>query len=337
MQLNNFKTVFFILFLNNGYWKLLALVIAIVVYFSISSDISHLKVISVPVEVTNDSTAGNAVIWSVEPRSVEVRIRGSYNEISEIADNSLTCTLRAKQKSSGFLDTVQVKIRSKDIQGVRNTRIVKIEPSTIDVKFDVPVSIPLAIAAPAIKGNARGSVKLSYDVTNAVVTGSRRLLQPLDVDNTRIQCEPIDVEGRLETFTTNQRLVPPGDAVSFKVEPTHLTVKVSIISEKASKVIESIPVVISQPTGSVNRWVTDPQFVNIEVSGRSELLKSVKFADIMASVDGNLPLVPGLTNEVPVMVHLRQGLEVDSVKPVPEMVNLIPVIDLKPVEPLTTN
>jgi len=337
MRLNNFKTVLHILFINNGYWKLLALVIAVVVYFSIRSDISHMKVISVPVEVTNDSTAGNAAIWSVEPRSVQVKIRGSYNEISEIVDSTITCTLRAKQKSNSILDTVKVKVHAKNIQGVRDARIVKIEPSTIDVKFDFPVSFPLAVAAPTIKGTARGSVKLSYDVTNAVVSGSRRLLRTLDVDNTRIQCEPIDVEGRLESYTTRLRLVPPGDPANIKVEPPDMVVNVSIISEKASTKIENVPIVISQPAGSPNRWLTDPRFVNIAVSGRSELLKSVKFGDIMASVDGNIPLVPGLTNEVPVMVHVRQGLEVDSVKSIPEMVNLIPVIDPKPVEPITTN
>ena len=335
MQLNKYKTILHMLFLNNGYWKLLALVIAILIYFSIRSDISHMKVISVPVEVTNDSSAGDAAIWSVEPRSVQVKVRGSYNEISEIADLTLKCAIRARHKSSSIMDTVKVKIRAKHIQGVRDARIIKIEPSTIDVKFDVPISITLAVAPPSIEGNARGSVKLSYDVTNAVVNGSRRLLSTLDVENTRIQCEPIDVGGRLESYTTRLRLVPPGDAANVNVEPPDMVVNVFIISKNATTKIERVPLIISQPESSSNRWTTDPCFVEIEVSGRSEILKSVQFGDIMASVNGNIPFVPGLTNEVPVMVHVRQGLEVDSVKSLPDKVKLIPLLSVNPAEPET--
>ncbi len=325
MNLNKLMTLLQILFLNNGYWKLLALVIAVLVYFSIRSDISHMKVVSVPVEVVSESDTGDAAVWSVEPRSVQVKIRGSYNDISEIADLNLTCVIRARHKSSSILDTVPVRIRSGNIQGVRNARIVKIEPSVIDVKFDVPTSITLAVAPPVAEGKARGTVKLSYDVTNAVVSGSQRLLSNLDVKNTLIQCLPIDVNGRLESFTTRLRLVPPGDASNVKVVPPDMVVNVRIISENASIKIEQVPVIISQPESSANRWRTDPAFVEIEVTGRSELLKGVQFGDIMASVNGNIPVVTGLTNEVPVVVHIRQGLAIDSVKSVPDKVMLIPL------------
>jgi hypothetical protein len=203
------------------------------------------------------------------------------------------------------------------------------------VKFDFPVSIPLAVAVPSLEGVARGSVKLKYDVTNAVVTGSRRLLKSFDVDNTRIQCEAINVEGRLESYTTRLRLIPPGNAVNVTIEPPDMVVDVFISSKNATTKIEHVPLSVSQPTGAANRWFTEPQFVDVEVNGRSELLKSVKFSDIMVSVDGNIPLVPGLTNEVPVIVHVRQGLEIDSVKSLPETVNLIPIVDLNPAEPIT--
>jgi len=332
VNLSRYLTFLQILFLNNGYWKLLALVIAVLVYFSIRSDISHMKVVSVPVEVVNESDTGDAAVWSVEPRSVQVKIRGSYNDINAIADLNLNCVIRARHKSSSILETVRVKVRSGNIQGVRNARVVKIEPSVVEVKFDIPTSITLAVAPPVVEGNARGTVKLSYDVTNAVVTGSQRLLSNLDVKNTLIQCLPIDVSGRLESFTARLRLVPPGDASNVKVVPPDMVVNVRIVSENASIKIEHVPVVITQPESSANRWRTDPGFVDIEVSGRSDLLKGVQSGDIMASVNGNIPVVTGLTNEVPVVVHIRQGLAVDSVKSLPDKVKLIPLPLRKPAE-----
>lgn len=329
MQISRVKTILHMLFLNNRYWKLLALVLAVLIYFTISSDISHMRVVSVPVEVINDSDAADAAVWSVEPRSVKVSIRGSYADTSGLSGVGLKCIVRARQKSSGVMDTVRIKLKSKYIQGTGGARVVKIDPPYIDVKFDVPASLTLAVDPPVVEGTARGTVKLSYDVTNAVVTGSRRLLGSLDLENARIQCEPIDVSDRLETFTTNVRLVPPGDAANVVVDPSEMVVNVFIISERSTRKIERIPIVIVQPAGSANQWITEPGFVDIEVSGRAELLKSVKYGDIIASVDGNVPLVPGLTNEVPVITHLRQGLVVDSAKAIPEKVKLIPVVTIK--------
>lgn len=47
-------------------------------------------------------------------------------------------------------------------------------------------------------------------------------------------------------------------------------------------------------------------------------------AQITASVDANIPFVARSgTNEVPVLVHVQQGLNVDEVKAVPERVLLI--------------
>jgi len=326
MHLSKFKTIMHLLFLNNGYWKLLALVIAVLVYFTIRSDISHMREVSVPVEISKDSAAGDVAVWSVEPRSVKVSIRGSYNETSEIAGSALKCVVRATQKSSKIMDMVRVKIKPKHIQGVRDARVVKIDPAYIEVKFDVPLSRTIDVAPPVLEGTARGVVKLSYDVTNAVITGSRRLLGTLDLENSQIQCEPIDVSDRLESFTTRVRLVPPGDAANITVDPPEMVVNVFVTSQKATRIIEGIPVIISHPAGTPSPWRVDPDTVNIEISGRSELINKVEFSDLMASVNGNVPIVPGLTNLVPVIAHARLGLEVDSAKAIPDKIKLIPVV-----------
>ncbi|MFO7936909.1 MAG: hypothetical protein R6V06_04795 [Kiritimatiellia bacterium] len=326
MQLNQVKTVLHLLFVNNGYWKLLALVIAVLVYFTIRSDISHMREVSVPVEVNLDNAEDkNVAVSSVEPRSVKVSIRGSYIETSEIAESTLKCVVRARQKSAKDMDMVRIKVKPKHLQGFRDVRIVKIDPEYIDVEFDVSESYTVEVAPPELEGDARGTVKLSYDVTNAVITASRRFLSTLDLENIRIQCEPIDVSDRLESFTTRVRLIPPGDAANVTVDPSEMVVNVYIIAQKATRVIEDVPVIVSHSAGAPNPWSVEPDRVDIEISGRSKLLKKIRFSDLMVSVDGNLPIVPGLTNTVPVITHIRQGLDVGSAKAIPEKINLIPL------------
>ena len=320
-----------IVFVNNGYWKLLSFVISVLIYFSIRSDISHVRVVSVPVETDIDTGTDGAAIWSIEPRSVQVTLRGAYSDVSQLAVSTLRCVVRPKQKKNMPLDTVSVKVGQSSLRGVQGVRVAKIEPNTVVIKFDVPISLQLAVAPPVVEGKARGTVQLVYDQTNAVVKGSRRLLSPLDVTKTQILAEPIDVDGRSQTFSTRVRLFPPGGAVNSVVDPPDMVVNVMITSEKATAKIERVPVMVSQPFASANRWRPDPEWVDVELTGRSEVVKAVKFDEIMVSVNGNIPLTPTSTNEVPVMVHVKQGLSVDGVKPLPESVKLIPVIS-KPAE-----
>jgi len=314
------------LFFKNGYWKLLSLIIAVLIHFSIRSEISHLRVVTIPVVTDFDANTMGAAIESVEPRSVQITLRGAYSEVNELDVSKAGCVVRPKQKKNSLRDTVPVKVRGSNLRGVRGVRVVKIEPSVVVVKFDVPMSLQLAVAPPVVQGKARGRVQLVYDQTNAVVKGSRRLLSPLDAGKVQIQTDMIDVEGRSQTFTTRIRLYPPGDAVNAIVEPSDMVVNVMIISEKATAKIEHVPVVVSQPAASANRWVTVPECVDVEVTGRSEVVKAITFGQIIASVNGNIPVTPlSETNEVPVIVHVQQGLSIDEAQAVPSTVKLIPI------------
>jgi hypothetical protein len=315
-----------IVFLKNGYWKLLSLVIAVLIHFSIRSEISHLRVMTIPVETDFDAASVGAAIESVEPRSVQITLRGSYSDVNKLDDAQMSCVVRPKQKPSSLLDSVAVNIRTSNLRGVRGVRVVAIEPDTAVVKFDVPMSLKLEVAPPAVQGKARGRVQLVYAQTNAVVKGSRRNLSLLDAERVRIQTDVIDVEGRSQSYATRVRLFPPGDAINVAVDPADMVVNVVIISEKATALLERVPVVVVQPSRSANRWVTDPAWVDIEVTGRSEEVKAITFGQLLASVDGNVPVTPlSVTNEAPVMVHVQQGVVVDEVKPVPPVVKLIPV------------
>jgi hypothetical protein len=320
-----------LVFLNNGWWKLFSLVVAVLIYFTIREDISHMRMITVPVETEFDSGAEGAAIESVEPRSLQVTLRGSYSEVSQLVASTVRCVVRPRQKKVSPVDTVEVQVGHSHLRGVRGVRVAKIEPSVVVVKFDVPMSVRLAVANPELTGKARGRVELVCDQTNAVVKGSRRLLSTLDPAKVQIQTEPIDVDGRSQTFATRVRLLPPGDAVNAVVDPAEMAVNVVIISEKATAKIERVPVTVSQPYATPARWRTEPEWVDVELTGRSEVVKAVSFGQVTVSVNGNIPLTPNVTNDVPVLVHVQQGLSVDEVLALPATVKLIPLIS-KPAE-----
>lgn len=105
-----------------------------------------------------------------------------------------------------------------------------------------------------------------------------------------------------------------------------MVVNVLIISEKATVRLERVPVVVVQPPGDANRWLAEPAWVDIEVTGRSEVIKAITFGQLIASVNGTIPVATlSATNDVPVTVHVQQGIAVDEVKALPPAIRLIPV------------
>ncbi len=313
------------LFLNNGSWKLFALAISVLIYFSIRADISHRRTLTIPVEAVLDGQSGGAAIESVEPRSVQVTLRGSYSDVNQVSASSLRCVVRPKLRDKAILDAVEVRLDSASLLGARGVRVVKFEPPVAVVKFDVPVMLRLDVAPPALTGRARGRVELVYEQTNAWVKGSRRLLSPLDTAKVRIQPEAIDVDGRSQTFGTSVRLLPPGGAETAVVEPGEMVVQVRITSEKASTRLERVPVFVLHAFEAGPRWRAEPEGVDIEVTGRSEIVRDIGYGSVTATVVLHAPLAPAETNMFPVTVQVRQGLALDDAVAQPGAVRLVPV------------
>lgn len=313
-------------FLRNGYWKLLSLIIAVLTYFSIRSEISHVRIITIPVDAEIDVGTTGAVVEMVEPRSVQVTLRGSYSEVNQLSVANVRCVVRPKQRKGDLLDSVAVKIKPSNLLGVRGLRVAKIDPNPVVVRFDVPMTLRLPVASPTLTGKARGRVKLEYQQTNAVVKGSRRWLSPLDAETVQIGTETIDVDGRSQSFNANVRLIPPGGALNAVVDPPEILVNVLIVSEKKTAKIERVPIVVVQPVQAAHRWRAEPETVDVEVTGRSEVVDGITFGEIIASVSGaDVPVSSSVTNEVKVTLHIRQGLAVDEMRPVPDKVKLLPL------------
>lgn len=312
-------------FLRNGYWKFLSFIIAVLTYFAVRSEISHVRVITIPVDAEIDVGTVGAVVETVEPRSVQVTLRGSYSEVNQLSVANVRCVVRPKQRKGEPLDSVAVKIKPSNLLGVRGLRVAKIDPNPVVVRFDVPMTLRLPVAPPTVTGKARGRVELSYQQTNAVVKGSRRWLSPLDAETVQIGTETVDVDGRSQSFNANVRLIPPGGALNAVVDPPEILVNVLIVSEKKTAKIEHVPIIVVPPL-QAQRWRAEPEMVDVEVTGRSEVVDGITFGEIIATVSGaDLPASSSVTNEVNVTLHIRQGLAVDEMRPVPAKVKLLPL------------
>ena len=324
--------------LNNARWKLISLLIASLVYFSIRAGISDVRTITVPVEIDEEvkqsNAKGGAVIASYDPPSVQVTVRGSFTDVNQAAQNNPRCILRPRWRSNATEDTLRLDIGRSNLRGLsRPLTILKIEPSVAKVEFDIPMSLQLGIATPLVEGKARGRVELSTSVETAVVRGPLRSLRTLDKDKVKIQCEPINVEGRAQTYVAAVKLIPPGAAPDATVEPSTMNVTVTITAETATRHIEHARVLVAQPYAAQARWKLEPDWVDYDIKGRVEVVNSVTEGQILFSVDAVAPRSDAVTNELPVRVHVQQGLAIDEVIVMPQTVKLISLPTPKPPTP----
>lgn len=331
--------------LNNALWKLVSLVIASLVYFPIRDRISDVRTITIPVEIDEEVKRRNAkdssaAIASYDPPSVQVKVRGSFDDVNKAIQNNPRCILWPRWRSGALEDTLRLKIKPSNFRGLPGAlTILEIAPKVAEVKFDDSATLEdLKIALPLLEGKARGRVELSIISNETVeVRGPKKLIKTLDKEKVKIQCEPINVEGRAQTYKTAVKLLPPGIVPDATVKPSTVDVMVTITAESATRHIEHARVFVAQPYAATSRWKLEPDWVDYDIKGRVEEVNALTAGQILFSVDAAAARSDTVTNELPVHVHIQQGLAIDEVIVTPQTVKLIALpLPVPPVPPEST-
>ena len=206
----------------------------------------HERTFPVPVFVKspNDSVA----VASFEPVTVQLTLRGSQDEISSVDPARLAVELFPNAKKvekwekAAEIRSQMVKIRSRNVTGTGKLKIVSVEPSRIDVRYDAMVkwSMTGRIATPKLEGvpvQGSASVEMPTNVT-VIVHGSESKIEAFRVKKILLPTSPINVEGKTESFDATVTILPPPDSGITKVEPAVVTVHVDVQTIAAAGVEE---------------------------------------------------------------------------------------------------
>ena len=161
----------------------------------------HERTFPVPVFVKspNDSVA----VASFEPVTVQLTLRGSQDEISSVDPARLAVELFPNAKKvekweeAAEIRSQTVKIRSQNVTGTGKLKIVSVEPSRIDVRYDAMVkwSMTGRIATPKLEGvpvQGSASVEMPTNVT-VIVHGSESKIEAFRVKKILLPTSPINV------------------------------------------------------------------------------------------------------------------------------------------------
>jgi len=290
-------------------WKIAALVVAVLVFYTVRSRISDTVTLSVPVEVEKES---DLAVLKAEPFSVRVTFRGAYADLQQLGLRELRVQLHPKASASGGSELVRV--RAGDVRGrPTGARVVGIEPEAVMLTFDRQDQMLLPVAPPPVEGKPlRGRVKLDYSPHEVLVKGAHSQLQEWKAADFHLQTQPVDVDGCVQSFTKNVAIATPGAAWQVEISEHEVSVKVNISTEQSTREVRDVPVLIVAPASRKSVWHVSPAKVLVRLTGRAEVVETITPEDLMVMVDARRALAdePAVS---PVLVHLPSGTILDAV------------------------
>jgi YbbR domain-containing protein len=188
---------------------------------------------------------------------------------------------------------------------------VRVFPSVVKLTFDREIETTFAVAKPQTIGvPLMGKADLDYEPNAVRVRGPKRRLEELARSgNGQLTTEPVDVDGRVESFSKTVRIVPPADTWLSHIEPSEVMVKVGIVSRSATREWKNLPVLALTDTASAARYAIEPAGVNVTLEGRAEVLEKIEHAALAVFV--NCTGVKGADAfDAPVVVHLPTPMDV---------------------------
>jgi len=302
-----FLTVLKSIFAENWPLKALALILALITYQSIKDAISFEFSYEVPVEVKVEQ---GIAILDQNPKEVEVTFQGSQSDLSQLSHSQMKVVLTPKATDPAGSELIT--ISKKNVQGAAGVRVVKIKPDNVTLTFDRESEKKVSIAKPKIKGRPLiGKIEIDYAPKTATIRGPKRRLDERSILDT----EPVDVDGRVQSFTKRVKILTPAEAMVTTIDPSEVEVKVSIVTDTVSHSWTNVPVTAMMPPGLGCSISVDPPAVNVTLHGRKDLLEDIQDKTVTTFVDC-MEMKPGSTQELPVNVYMPFGTDLTaSVEP----------------------
>lgn len=275
--------------------KILALLLATLSFYAIrgvnSLEISY----DVPLEIEVEK---GIAILEKDASLVNVMFRGSQEDMRNLEQRRLRAVVRPRAVDPTGRERVPIERRA--IEGAAGVRVVRVRPTMVNLTFDrederrVAVHRPRTVGTPLV-----GRVELDYEPRFVLMRGPRLRLMDLQ----SVSTEPVDVDGRVESFTKKVRVLPPGERWVSQIVPEEISVTVNIVATTGTRTYEGISVLALGLPDAAAEVRFEPRKVDVEVEGRTEQFEHLEARDIKAFADCT-GLKAGTVHVLPVRVYV---------------------------------
>ena len=285
--------------LNNAGLKMVSILLAIVSWYAIRETISfEVSISDIPLQIR---TGEGWAVFRQSENTITATFRGSQEDIRLMDHKQIKAVVDLR--TNAVAGAIDVAITPQAIRGLRGVRAVQVHPDRVRISLDHESEKLIAV-----KGRTTGKPlagEVEELICNPAVVRLRGPAQQLQ-QTEWIYTEPVDVEGRIESFSKRCRVLPPSNTWSPIIEPPDVQVEVVIEEKTDSLEWSDLPVaVIGNPGAAVKVEIT-PARVNVVITGTPEALEILKTAAPKAFVEC-IDLDSSLTYDLPIHVYLPPG------------------------------
>lgn len=284
--------------------KMMALVIAGLVWFTMGGEYVVERIVQVPLEMRNRPNQLELV--GNPPDLVEVRLRGSSGILSRLqtGDVVVILDLGAARPGSRLFH-----LRTDEVRTPFGVTVSQVVPQTVSLAFELGetriVPIRADVEGEPAPGFERGSVTVSP--ASVEVTGPSSDLHALRDAST----EPVSIDGATETVVQTVTVGVDDGALRLR-QPVSAEVRVEIVPAAIERTMAAVRVTMQNvPDGTTA--TADPHSVSVSLRGRREALASLDSSEVTAFVD-LAGLRPGRYN-LPVRIDPSRAFGVSRIEP----------------------
>jgi len=250
-------------FVVNPLLKLISLGIALLIWFSVSSEQAQrdITLYNVPLQVNN--TRNDLVVTALAYRAVDLRVRGPAHVISNLKADDMSVSVDVSRLTPGHR-VIWLDLR--DVRGRSEVEVLRIDPPSIPILLERLVTR----SVPVIPRLEKRGLSSNYTVTGCTVepnsveiVGPESVVENLTGINTKeIPLEaansPVVLTAQLDTSPVGSVRVNPSEVkvtvlVEGVVEKRFSQVPVKKSREIISSLPSSVDVIITGPRSAVDR------------------------------------------------------------------------------------
>ena len=280
---------------HNKGLKLLSLVMAAISWTMIRDAIS-LEVVIPDIRLQIQTQPGMAIL-NQSAATVDVTVRGSQEDIQRLDPRRLLVVIELPD--TGGAMPSEIELTPGLVRGVRGARAVAVHPTRLHVALDRQAEKRIPVKARTTGAPLFGEVeRVTCEPGAVTLRGPAAKLKTTEC----VYTQPVDVEGRVESFTRRVALQAPGDNWVAQMEPADVQVHVSLVTRTGGREWAAVPVKAVVDPGQAVAIDIDPATVDVAVSGRSNDLAQAEISRVHAVVDCVGLSVPG-SYTLPVHVY----------------------------------
>ena len=282
----------------------MALLLATITIYAIQSITNQLDEFEVPIVVKVDK--GVAVLKQ-DAKTAYITCRGSIDDLRRLDMSQLRIVVAPKE--TGVAGGERVPIGPRNVQGwLSGVQVVKVRPGIVAINFDREIEKQVGVAKPETVGKPLlGKVEINYDPKIVTIRGPQSKI----VDRKILRTEPVNVDGAVDSFTKQVRILSEGESGVWEIEPAEITVEVSIVTEAVSKEWQGMEVVAMMNVDCGRDYTFSPKLVDVSLLGSPQALKRVSAGDISVFVDCAGIKTPGV-HKLPAAVHMPFGVNLST-------------------------